>query len=69
MSKETQAAVQESDRDVRAEMYRTIQKEHQMTSPFVPMFQKIEQTGLRKNVEGLVTGSAFSSVYYWTVTK
>jgi peptide/nickel transport system substrate-binding protein len=69
MSKETQAAVQESDRDVRAEMYRTIQKEHQMTSPFVPMFQKIEQTGLRKNVEGLVTGSAISSVYYWTVTK
>lgn len=69
MSKATQAAVQESDRDVRAEMYRKIQKEHQMTSPFVPMFQKIEQTGLRKNVDGLVTGSAISSVYYWTVTK
>ncbi|WP_281685283.1 ABC transporter substrate-binding protein [Thalassobaculum salexigens] len=69
MTKETEAAVQESDRDKRAEMYRAIQKEHQMTSPFVVMFQKIEQTGLRKDVENLVTGSAISAVYYWTVTK
>jgi len=69
MTKETEAAVQEADTAKRAEMYRAIQREHQKTSPFVIMFQKIEQTGRRKNVQGLVTGSAISSVYYWTVTK
>lgn len=69
MTLATEAAVQEADREKRGEMYRAIQKDHQMTSPFVIMFQKIEQTGLRKNVEGLVTGSAISSVHYWTVTK
>lgn len=69
MTKETEAAVEESDRDTRAEMYRKIQKDHQMTSPFAVMLQKIEQTGLRKNVTGLYTGGAVSSVYYWTVKK
>jgi peptide/nickel transport system substrate-binding protein len=69
MTKETEAAVQESDRDTRAEMYRKIQADHQKTSPFVVMLQKIEQTGLRKNVTGFYTGSAVSSVYYWTVKK
>ncbi len=69
MTKETEAAVVEADTAKRAEMYRSIQREHQQASPFVILFQKIEQTGLRKEVEGLVTGSAISSVYYWTVTK
>ncbi len=69
MTKKTEAAVQETDRDKRAAMYVEIQKEHQRTSPFVIMFQKIEQTGRRDNVKGFVTGSAISSAYYWTVTK
>jgi len=69
MTKATAAAVEEADTAKRAEMYRAIQREHQQKSPFVVMFQKIEQTGLRKGVEGLVTGSAVSSVHYWTVTK
>jgi len=69
MTKQTTAAVQESDRDKRAAMYVAIQKEHQMNSPFIVMFQKIEQTGRRDNVKGFITGSAISSVYYWTVTK
>lgn len=69
MTKATAAAVEESETAKRAEMYRAIQIEHQKTSPFVMLFQKIEQTGIRKGVEGLLTGSAISSVYYWTVTK
>lgn len=69
MTKETEAAVTEADTAKRAEMYRSIQREHQQASPFVIMFQKIEQTARRKDVQGLVTGSAVSSVYYWTVTK
>jgi peptide/nickel transport system substrate-binding protein len=69
MTKATQAAVEENDSAKRAEMYRAIQREHQKTSPFVFMFQKIEQTALRNNVAGFVTGSAVSSVSYWTVKK
>ncbi|HEY9569248.1 MAG TPA: ABC transporter substrate-binding protein [Thalassobaculum sp.] len=69
MTKATEAAVTETDTAKRAEMYREIQREHQRRSPFAILFQKIEQTALREGVEGLVTGSAVSSVYYWTVTK
>ena len=65
----TKAAVQETDNAKRAAMYIDIQKEHQMTSPFVEMFQKNEQTGRRANVKGFVTGSAVTQVFYWTVTK
>ena len=65
----TTAAVQELDTAKRAQMYVDIQKLHQQTSPFVPMFQKIEQIGRRGNVQGFVTGSAITAAYYWTVTK
>ena len=65
----TTAAVQELDTAKRAQMYVDIQKLHQQTSPFVPMFQKIEQIARRGNVDGFVTGSAITAAYYWTVTK
>ncbi|MEM1382302.1 MAG: ABC transporter substrate-binding protein [Pseudomonadota bacterium] len=65
----TEAAVTEPDRDKRAAMYIDIQKQHQATSPFVPMFQKIEQNARRANVSGFVTGSAITAAFYWTVTK
>jgi len=69
MSKATKAAVQEGDRDKRAAMYEAIQREHQKTSPFVEMFQKIEQTGRRSNVKNLNIGAAITAVSYWPVTK
>lgn len=69
MSKATEAAVAEADTAKRAQMYIDIQREHQRVSPFVPMFQKIEQTGRRANVKNFVTGSAITAAYYWTVTK
>ena len=50
-------------------MYRKIQTDHQKSSPFIVMLQKIEQTGLRKNVTGFYTGSAVSNVSYDTVKK
>ena len=62
-------AVIEGDRDVRAQMYRDIQAEFRETSPFAIMFQKIEQTGLRDNVQGLTLGGAITAVSYWPVTK
>ena len=69
MSKATKAAVQETDRSKRAEMYAAIQRDHQKRSPFAIMFQKIEQIGRRDNVKGFSLGSAISNAAYWNVTK
>ncbi len=69
MSEATLAAVVENDRDTRAAMYEAIQREHQQTSPFAVMFQKIEQTGRSENVQGLSLGGAITAVSYWNVTK
>lgn len=69
MSEATLAAVVENDRDVRAQMYEDLQREHQQVSPFAIMFQKIEQTGRAENVQGLSLGGAITAVSYWDVTK
>ena len=69
MTKRTEAAVEESDTETRRQMYVDIQRDWQKVSPFVPMFQKIEQVARRGNVSGFVTGSAITAAYYWTVTK
>jgi len=69
MSKATEAAVQEGDRDKRAAMYEAIEREHQKIAPFVVMFQKIEQTGRRANVKNFSVGAAISKAAYWAVTK
>jgi peptide/nickel transport system substrate-binding protein len=69
MTAATAAAVAEGDTAKRAQMYVDIQRWHQLTAPFAPMFQKIEQIGRQANVKGFVTGSAITAAYYWTVTK
>lgn len=69
LSAVTKAASQETDKGKRAQMYVDMQKEHQMNSPFVEMFQKNDQTARQANVKGFYTGSAVTGVYYWTVTK
>ncbi len=69
MTKETAAAVLEKDSNVRAEMYRKIQRDHQARAPFTVMFQQIIQSAMPNNVEGFVTGGAIGNTYYWTVTK
>lgn len=63
------AAVVEGDREVRAKMYEDIQSKFRESSPFVVMFQKIEQSGMRENVEGFSTGAAITAASYWKVTK
>lgn len=65
----TAAAVEERDGEKRRAMYEEIQRKHRDTSAFVPMFQQLQQTALRANVEGFYTGGATDSVAYWTVTK
>jgi len=63
------AAVQEQDAENRAQMYQEMQRISQQKSPFICMFQEIEQISTRKGVEGFSTGAAVGSAYYWTVTK
>lgn len=65
----TNAAVLEKDGDKRAAMYEEIQRIHQQVSPFAPMFQLIEQTAMRSNIEGFNAGGSIHSVFYWEVTK
>ena len=65
----TGEAVLERDAEVRAEMYRGLQRRHQNESPFVVMFQENVQNGLRDNVAGFNTGGPVHDVFYWKVTK
>ena len=65
----TDAAVIENDKDKRATMYEDIQSKFRDVSPFVVMFQQIEQSALRDNVKDFSTGQAITSASYWQVTK
>ncbi|MEQ9246825.1 MAG: ABC transporter substrate-binding protein, partial [Nitratireductor sp.] len=69
ISEKVLAAAEENDREVRTKLYQEAQRDFQETAPFAIMFQQIEKTGIRAEVKGLVTGSAVSYVYYWTVSK
>lgn len=69
MTQMTEAAVLEKDADKRESMYREIQRLHQQTSPFAPMFQRIIQDAMRDNVNGFLGGGAVHDATYWTVTK
>ncbi|MCY4305972.1 MAG: ABC transporter substrate-binding protein [Aestuariivita sp.] len=69
LTEKTAAAVEESDRDKRAEMYAEIQANFRETSPFTIMFQRIEQAAVQDNVDNLFLGGATTAATYWTVTK
>lgn len=65
----TNAAVLEKDTAKREAMYLEIQKIHQETSPFAPMFQLIQQVAMRKGVENFSQGGSIHSAFYWQTTK
>lgn len=69
MTKKTLANVLEKDSEKRAQVYLDIQKEHQMTSPFVIMFQEIEVSVLRKGVKNFILGPSFDGNSFVKVTK
>lgn len=69
MNEATVAATLEQDTEARAEMYREIQRQYQAEAPIVPLFQRIEQVGLRENVQNWYSGGAVTSVIYRQVTK
>jgi peptide/nickel transport system substrate-binding protein len=69
MTKDTLAAVLESDADKRAQMYLAIQKAHQQQAPFAFIMQEQEVAGIRENVEGYILGPSFDSNSYKDVVK
>ncbi|WP_099828125.1 ABC transporter substrate-binding protein [Oceaniglobus indicus] len=69
LTEKVNAAVIETDTDTRIQMYKDMQAEFREISPFIIMFQQIEQTAMRDNVEGFSTGQAITAASYWTVTK
>ena len=70
LTAQSQAAAMEKDNDKRIAMYADLQTKHRETSPFILMFQKSRQTGMRNNVQGFYTGGAIDlGVTYWLATK
>ncbi|SNT68869.1 ABC transporter substrate-binding protein [Paracoccus seriniphilus] len=69
MNEATVAATLEQDGEKRAQMYMDIQRQYQAEAPIVPLFQRIENTGLQENVQNWNSGGAVASVIYRQVTK
>lgn len=69
MTKQADAAVLEGDAAKRAEMYLSLQREHQQVSPFVIMMQEIEVAAERADTKGFIIGPAFDDNRYHKVTK
>nr|WP_322095968.1 ABC transporter substrate-binding protein [Pelagibius litoralis] len=69
MTKMSDAAILERDPAKRAALYLEIQKAHQVTSPFVIMFQQTEVAATRADTKGFIIGPAFDDNRYHEVTK
>ena len=69
MTAKADAAMLEADPAKRAQMYVELQTESQQTSPFVIMFQEIEVSGMRKNVDGFIIGPSFNDNSFAHLTK
>lgn len=61
LTKETDAALLEADSAKRAAMYEDLQQKALDTSPFVIMFQQVENFAVRKGVTGVVVGPSFDN--------
>jgi peptide/nickel transport system substrate-binding protein len=65
----TDAAARERDPAKRTEMYLDLQRRLQADSPFIIMYQNVNQAAMRANVSGFVSGPTFDTVFYKGVTK
>jgi peptide/nickel transport system substrate-binding protein len=61
--------VLEKDAKKREAIYQQLQREHEKTSPFVIMFQEVEVTAHRANVDGFVIGPSFDNNLYAGIAK
>lgn len=69
LTKETDAALLEPDAAKRGAMYQDLQQKVLDTSPFVIMFQQVENYAIRKNVDGVVIGPSFDNNLVSGITK
>ncbi|KQZ83008.1 ABC transporter substrate-binding protein [Mesorhizobium sp. Root157] len=69
MTKETEAALLEKDAAKRADMYKKLEKEGLETSPFVIIFQQIENAAIRSNLKGFKLGPSFDTNFVGTISK
>jgi len=69
ISAETMAALKEKDTEKRRQMYIDLQRKLQQSSPFIFLFQEVEQVARRANVEGYFSGPGADLVFYRAVTK
>jgi peptide/nickel transport system substrate-binding protein len=68
-TKLTAEARQELDPEKRKQMYLTLQRNLEQDSPYVFLFQGLEQAALRTNIKGFISGPSFDLVFYREVTK
>jgi len=69
MTAKIKSAVQETDPRKRVAIYEDTQREHHRTSPFVIMFQQLETTAHRANVDGFQMGPSFEDNLYFAIKK
>ncbi len=69
MNQMVTAATQEQDRAKREQMYLDIQKKLQEEGPYAILFQQVEQSVKRKDVQNFVSGPTFDLIFYRNVTK
>lgn len=69
MQEAVKAATIEGDTEKRRMMYLDLQKQFHESAPILPLFQRVEQTAMQKNVQGWSGGGAVTSVQYRSVSK
>ncbi len=65
----TSEAKKEVDAEKRKAMYLQLQRNVQMDSPFIFMFQAVQQTAVRNDVKNFISGPSFDLTFYRNVTK
>lgn len=69
MNRATVAATLERDTDKRVQIYLDIQRDYREIAPIIPLFQNVEQVGMRRNVGHWTSGGAVAPAFYRQVTK
>ncbi len=69
LTKEVYAARDEMDNSKRVAMYQDIQQKVLDDGPYVILFQQIETSAVKKNVDGFILGPSFDLNFYHDVVK
>ncbi|MGK9231878.1 ABC transporter substrate-binding protein [Inquilinus limosus] len=69
LTRETEAAVLETDTAKRQAMYEDLQRKVRETGPYAFMFQQVEVVAARKDVQGLVWGPGTENDFFWQGKK